>query len=105
QRKENKSPGSSAHLRERFDGDILHDHSYIHRRHSHLSNLSRGEFTTPLKTSVQKIATVYPVGIGIFMEEDEGGMRRWTEGTSWSSSRVNSRFLAYRKLRSNPSND
>lgn len=31
-------------------------------------------------------------------DEDEGGMRRWTDGRSWSSSRVNGRFLAYREM-------
>jgi hypothetical protein len=31
-------------------------------------------------------------------DEDEGGMRRWTDDRSWSSSRVNGRFLAYREM-------
>lgn len=30
--------------------------------------------------------------------EDEAGIRRWTDGRSWSSSRVNGRFLAYREM-------
>jgi hypothetical protein len=34
-------------------------------------------------------------------DEDEGGMRRWTDGRSWSSSRVNGRFLAYREMEKN----
>lgn len=35
-------------------------------------------------------------------DEDEGGMRRWTDGRSWSSSRVNGRFLAYREMEKEP---